>query len=93
MFFLAFLEQVITETISSKERNQPIGILKIITNAAGEGMGLPLDVEQLKTRQPNGSSPHSMELQINVYNIAACEAIFFRRTLHTVSIIVLMNSQ
>jgi len=34
-----------------------------------------------------------MELQINVYKIAACETIFFPRTLHTVSIIVLMNSR
>ena len=95
LLFLAFLEQVITENRNNliERKKSTLGILKIITNAAGECMGLPVDVEQLKTRQPNGSSPHSMELQINVYKIAACETIFFPRTLHTVSIIVLMNSQ
>jgi len=43
------LAQVITETISTKDRNQPADIFKIITNAGGGRMGLPVDAEQLNT--------------------------------------------
>ena len=49
LLFLAFLAQVITETISTIDRNQPVDIFKIITDAAGGRMDLPVDAEQLKT--------------------------------------------
>ena len=49
LLFLAFLAQVITETISTKNRLEPVDIFKIITDAAGGRMGLPVDAEQLKT--------------------------------------------
>jgi len=43
------LAQVITETISTRDRNQPVDIFKITTAIAGGRMGLPVDAEQLKT--------------------------------------------
>jgi len=49
LLFLAFLAQVITETISTKDRNQPVDIFKILNNAAGGRIGLPVDAEQPKT--------------------------------------------
>jgi len=45
LLFLAFLAQVITETISTKDRNQPVDIFKAITDAVGERMGLPVDAK------------------------------------------------
>jgi len=46
--FLAFLAEVIQQTIVAKEQNEAIDVFKIITGAAGGRIGLPLDSEQLK---------------------------------------------
>ena len=45
--FLAFLAEVIQQTIVAKDQNETIDIFKIITGAAGGRYGLPLDSEQL----------------------------------------------
>jgi len=49
LLFLTFSAQVISETISTKDRNQPVDIFKIITDAVGGRIGLPVDAEQFKT--------------------------------------------
>ena len=36
------------QTISAKEKNEPIDLCKIITDAAGGGMGLSVEADQLK---------------------------------------------
>jgi len=46
--FLAFLAEVIKQTILAKDRNDTIDACQIITEAAGGRMGLPADAEQLK---------------------------------------------
>ena len=48
VLFLAFLADVINQTLSAKEKNEPIDLFKIITDAAGGRMGLPVEAEQLK---------------------------------------------
>jgi len=48
VLFLAFLADVINQTISAKEKNEPINLFKIITNAAGGRMRLPVEAHQLK---------------------------------------------
>ena len=48
VLFLAFLADVINQTLSAKEKNEPIDLSKIITDAAGGRMGLPVEAEQLK---------------------------------------------
>jgi len=49
LYFIAFLTEAITQTISAKEKNQEIDILQIIQRSAGRRMGLPIDIEQLKS--------------------------------------------
>jgi len=46
--FLAFLVEVIKQTILAKDRNENIDVCQIITKAVGDRMGLPVDAEQLK---------------------------------------------
>ena len=46
--FLAFLVEVIKQTILAKDRNENIDVCQIITEAVGDRMGLPVDAEQLK---------------------------------------------
>ena len=46
--FLAFLTDVIKQTILAKDKNEDIDVFQIITEAAGGRMGLPADAEQLK---------------------------------------------
>ena len=48
VLFRVFLADVINQTISAKENNEPIDLFKIITDAAGVGMGLPVEADQLK---------------------------------------------
>jgi len=48
VLFLAYLADVINETIPAKEKNEPIDLFKIITDAAGDRTGLPVDARQLK---------------------------------------------
>ena len=42
VLFLAFLVDVINQTLSAKEKIEPIDLFKIITDAAGGRMGLPV---------------------------------------------------
>ena len=46
--FLAFLPEVIQQTIVTTDQNEAIDVFKIITEAAGGRIGLPLNSEQLK---------------------------------------------
>jgi len=46
--FLAFLAELIRQTIVAKDQNETIDVFKIITGAAGGRYGLPLDSEQLE---------------------------------------------
>ena len=46
--FLAFLADVIKQTILARDKNENIDVCQIITEAAGRRMGLPVDAEQLK---------------------------------------------
>jgi len=48
VLFLAFSADVINQAISVKEKNEPIDLFKIITDAAGGRMGLPVEADQLK---------------------------------------------
>jgi len=46
--FLAFLVEVFGQTMLAKDKNESIDICQIITKAAGDHMGLPVDVDQLQ---------------------------------------------
>jgi len=60
--FLAFLAEVIKQTILAKDINDTIDVSQIITEAAGGRMGLPVDAEQLKIFTiNNGIYNRSME--------------------------------
>jgi len=46
--FLAFLAEVIGQTMLAKDNNESIDVCEIITKAAGDRMGLPVDADQLQ---------------------------------------------
>lgn len=46
--FIAFLTEVIQQTISFQNSNETVDILKIISDSAEKRMGIPIDMEQLK---------------------------------------------
>jgi len=46
--FLAFLAEVIRQTLLAKDNNESIDVCQIITKAAGDRMGLPIDADQLQ---------------------------------------------
>ena len=46
--FLAFLAEVIKQSILARDKNENIDVCQIITEAAGGRLGLPVDAEQLK---------------------------------------------
>jgi len=46
--FLAFLAEVFRQTMLAKENNESINVCQIITKAAGDRMGLPVDADQLQ---------------------------------------------
>jgi len=48
IYFLAFLAEVIQQTIVAKDQKENIDVFKITTGAAGGRIGLALDSEQLK---------------------------------------------
>ena len=48
--FLAFLAEVIRQTMLAKDNNESIDLCQIITKAAGDRMGLPVDADQLRFR-------------------------------------------
>ena len=48
VLFLAFLADVVDQALSAGERNEPVDLFEIVTDAAGGRMGLPVEAEQLK---------------------------------------------
>ena len=46
--FLAFLAEVIRQTMLAKDNNESIDVCQIIIKAAGDRMGLPVDADQLQ---------------------------------------------
>jgi len=48
LLFLAFLADVIKQTITAKDHNEPANIFKIITESAVGTMGITINAEQLK---------------------------------------------
>ena len=48
IYLIAFLTEVINQTIASKDENKSIDVFQIIADAAGRRMGLPVDINQLK---------------------------------------------
>ena len=46
--FLAFLAEVIRQTMLANDNNESIDLCQIITKAAGDRMGLPVDADQLQ---------------------------------------------
>jgi len=55
--FLAFLAEVIEQTLLARDKNENIDVCEIITEAAGGRMGLPADAEQLKLFKSQYPSP------------------------------------
>lgn len=49
IYFIAFLTEVINQSILAREANESINIYEIISESAGKRMGIPIDVEQLKS--------------------------------------------
>ena len=49
IYFLAFLTEVINRTILAAKANKSINIYEIISESAGKRMGIPIDIEQLKS--------------------------------------------
>jgi len=52
--FLAFLADVIRQTMLAKDNNESIDVCQIITKAAGDREGLPVDADQLQLLFNNG---------------------------------------
>jgi len=48
VIFPAFLAKVIRQTMLAKDKNESIDVCHIITKAAGDRMGLPVDADQLQ---------------------------------------------
>jgi len=66
LFFLAFLAQVITETISTKDRNQPVDIFKIITELLADAWVCQWMPNSLKQWPHDGSLYPPVELQVYI---------------------------
>ena len=49
IYFVAFLTEVINQTLLATKTNKEIDIHQIISDSAGKQMGIPIDVEQLKS--------------------------------------------
>ena len=49
IYFLAFLTEVINRTILATKADKNINIYEIISESAGKRMGIPIDIEQLKS--------------------------------------------
>ena len=61
MTFLAFLAKAIRQTMLAKDNNKSIDVCQIITKAAGDRMGLPVDAEQLQLLHQMISTPMNLE--------------------------------
>ena len=49
IYFIAFLTEVINRTIMATKADKGVNIYEIITESAGKRMGIPIDIEQLKS--------------------------------------------
>ena len=49
IYFVAFLTEVINQTLPATKTNKEIDIYQIISDSAGKQMGIPIHVEQLKS--------------------------------------------
>ena len=49
LYFIAFLTEVINQTILAKDAEKPIDVYEIISSSAGKRMGIPIDIDQLKS--------------------------------------------
>ena len=49
IYFVAFLTEVINQTLLATKTNKEIDIYQIISDSAGKQMGIPIDFEQLKS--------------------------------------------
>ena len=65
--FLAFLAEVIRQNMLAKDNNGSIDVWQIITKAAGDRMGLPVDADQLQFfLVNNGFFNTTMELPLHL---------------------------
>ena len=48
-YFIAFFTEVINRTIMATKADKDVNIYEIITESAGKRMGIPIDIEQLKS--------------------------------------------
>ena len=49
IYFIASLTEVINRTIMATKADKDVNIYEIITESAGKRMGIPIDIEQLKS--------------------------------------------
>ena len=49
IYFVALLTEIINQTLLATKTNKEIDIYQIISDSAGKQMGIPIDVEQLKS--------------------------------------------
>ena len=49
IYFVAFSTEVINQTLLETKTNEEINIFQIISDCAGKQMGIPFDIEQLKS--------------------------------------------
>jgi len=49
IYFIAFLTEVINQTVLASKSSTPIDLYKIISDSAGKQLGIPIDIEQLKS--------------------------------------------
>ena len=49
IYFVVFLTEVINQTLLSTKTNKEIDIYQIISDSAGKQMGIPIDIEHLKS--------------------------------------------
>ena len=49
IYFVAFLTEIINQTLLATKTNEEIDIYKFISDSAGKQTGIPIDVEQLKS--------------------------------------------
>ena len=49
IYFVAFLTGVINQTLLATKANKEIDVYQIISDSARKQMGIPIDIEQLKS--------------------------------------------
>ena len=68
MTFLAFLAEVIRQSMLAKDNNESIDVCQNITKAAGDHMGLPVDADadQLQLLVNNGFFNTTVEFPLHL---------------------------